>query len=185
MTEGSRPVLVSDERTSADQTPVDAERLRTLAVMTLDGMAVPPQMEVTVMLVDTDRMADLNQEHMGHEGPTDVLAFPLDAVDDTVPDRPAILGDVVLCPAVAAAQAPENDSTPQAEMELLIVHGILHLLGHDHAEPEEERVMFTLTYKLLATFLASNPAPIAESSTAEPSHAQPVPARPSAGQDHT
>ncbi len=89
---------------------------------------------------------------MGVDGPTDVLAFPLDAPGETTQGDIAILGDVVLCPAVAARQAADHGTAPQVEMDMLVVHGLLHLLGHDHAEAEEKAIMFGLTDQLLADF---------------------------------
>ena len=106
------------------------------------------------MAVDTATIHELNRTHMDSDKPTDVLAFPLDAPGEAT-DAPSILGDVVLCPAVAEAQAAEHGKTTQAEMDLLVVHGLLHLLGHDHAEDEERRIMFGLTDRLLADFAAA------------------------------
>jgi len=98
--------------------------------------------------VDGAEMADLNQTHMGSTGPTDVLSFPLDAADMGDPDAvvsssevPVHLGDIVVCPAVARAQAGDHTGTYEAEMTLLVIHGVLHILGHDHAEPDEAETM--------------------------------------------
>jgi probable rRNA maturation factor len=88
--------------------------------------------------VDEAAMAELNQEHMGHEGPTDVLSFPIDG-PAAGPD--GLLGDVVVCPSVARRQAPEHAGTYEDELALLVVHGVLHVLGHDHAEDDEAAVM--------------------------------------------
>jgi probable rRNA maturation factor len=113
---------------------------------------VPPDMELSLLLVDRDTIAGLNRTHLGKDGPTDVLAFPIDEPGESPPDTPAILGDVVLCPAVAHEQASTFGRTPHDELRLLTVHGILHLLGMDHADPEEEREMFGLTDELLASY---------------------------------
>ena len=103
-----------------------------------------------LFFVEPDVIAELNVEHLGHEGPTDVLAFPLDgptAADPTgrmelmSAGLPPHLGDVVICPAVAAEQAAEHTGAVDAELTLLVVHGVLHVLGHDHAEPDEARQM--------------------------------------------
>ena len=142
-------VFVADEQSDVD---VDADRLRRLAEHVLDDQDVPDAMEVSLLCVDTDEIAALNRAHMGADGPTDVLAFPLDRADEPALGEVAILGDVVLCPAVAAGQASEHGKTVQAEIDLLVVHGILHLLGHDHAEDDERAVMFGLTDRLLAEF---------------------------------
>lgn len=142
------PVELADEQ----ERDVDAEDLVALARHVLAEQRVPSEMEVTLLLVDRSTMAQLNATHMGHEGPTDVLAFPIDAPGEVPPDVPAVLGDVVLCPEVAAEQAPRFDRRPHDELRLLTVHGLLHLLGMDHAEPEEEREMFALTDRLLASY---------------------------------
>jgi probable rRNA maturation factor len=109
-------------------------------------------MELNVLLVERGVMAELNAPHMGGDGPTDVLAFPMDAPGESLPGEPAILGDVVVCPDVAAAQAVEHGGDELAEVELLVVHGILHLLGFDHAAEADKREMFDLTDALLASF---------------------------------
>ena len=147
-------VLVADEQT----VPIDAGRLRRLADFVLSDQRVPPAMELSILVVDADAMAALNAHHMDAEGPTDVLAFPMDMPGEAEPGHPAILGDVVLCPEVAAGQAREHDTTLEAELDLLLVHGILHLLGHDHAEAGERRDMFSLTDRLLAQFRAATDA---------------------------
>ena len=141
-------VFVADEQTA----DVDLERLRRLATHVLADQRVPDAMELSVLCVDREAIAQLNAHHMEKDGPTDVLAFPMDLPGETRAGEPAILGDVVLCPEVAASQAPGHGSTPEAEMDLLLVHGILHLLGHDHAEPAEKELMFGLTDRLLAGF---------------------------------
>ncbi len=143
-------VFVADEQAL----PVDIDRLRRLAEFVLAAQHVPPGMELSVLAVDRDAIAALNAHHMDAEGPTDVLAFPIDLPGETTPGQPALLGDVVLCPEVAAEQAPAHGATTAAEIELLLVHGILHLLGHDHAEDDERTVMFSLTDRLLAAFRA-------------------------------
>ena len=106
-----------------------------------------------LLLVDRRAMRDLNREHMGADRPTDVLAFPLDGPDaagrpdGTMPERtvgdgpPVHLGDVVICPAVAAGQAAGHCGSFEAEMTLLVIHGVLHVLGHDHAEADERQLM--------------------------------------------
>lgn len=143
-------VFVADEQTY----PVEADRLLRLASFVLADQRVPDAMEVSLLFVDRDAIAELNLRHMDAEGPTDVLAFPMDLPGETRPGEPTILGDVVICPQVAAEQAPAHDASPAAEMELLVVHGLLHLLGHDHAEPGEKARMFSLTDRLLTEFRA-------------------------------
>lgn len=141
-------MFVADEQSH----DVDSEGLLRLASFVLDDQRVPEAMEVSLLLVDRDSIAELNAHHMGKQGPTDVLAFPIDLPGESRAGEPAILGDVVLCPEVAAAQAAEHDVAPAAEMQLLVVHGLLHLLGHDHAEAEERHRMFSLTDQLLTRF---------------------------------
>ncbi len=142
-------VELTDEQSDVE---VDHERLVALARHVLAERRVPDDMVTSLLLVDVDTMAGLNETHMGKDGPTDVLAFPIDQPGTTPPDVPAILGDVVLCPRVAHDQAVDLGRTGEQEVELLVVHGILHLLGMDHATPEDERAMFSLTDELLASF---------------------------------
>ena len=140
------PVFLADEQ----DRDVDVDDLVELARRVLAERRVPEDMEVALLLVDESTISGLNQQHLGHEGPTDVLAFPIDEPGETPRAGPAILGDVVLCPAVAQRQADERSIELHAELQLLTVHGLLHLLGMDHAEPDEEREMFALTERLLA-----------------------------------
>jgi len=139
-------VYLADEQSDA----VDAEDLLDLARFVLAAQRVPPEMEVALLLVDRDTIAQLNATHLGRTGPTDVLAFPIDEPGETPPDVPSVLGDVVLCPSVASEQAPRFGRSAREELRLLTVHGLLHLLGMDHATSEEERGMFALTDRLLA-----------------------------------
>ncbi len=143
-------VFLADEQEGA----VDGDELLALARHVLAEQRVPEDMELSLLLVDADTIAELNAEHLGKVGPTDVLAFPIDHPGEALPDVPAVLGDVVLCPAIAAAQASGLGRSPAAELRLLTVHGILHLLGMDHADPAAEREMFALTDRLLASFAA-------------------------------
>src|ERR1700750_3174401 len=122
-------------------------------------MRVHPLAELCVKLVDEDTIGELNEKWMEKAGPTDVLAWPMDELrPGLVNEEPeeGILGDLVLCPEVAARQAADArdqgrpDHTTVDEVDLLTVHGILHLLGYDHAEPEEHAEMFGLHEQLLA-----------------------------------
>lgn len=144
-------VLLADEQ----DLPVAADDLVALARYVLGQLGVPDDVELSVLLVDRDTMAALNRQHMGEEGPTDVLAFPMDLPGETPDGVPAVLGDVVLCPSVAAAQAP---GSLEQELRLLLVHGILHLLGMDHDVPEREREMTALTQRLLTGYAESRRA---------------------------
>lgn len=144
-------VFLSDEQ-SVD---VDGDDLVRLARHVVAEQRVPEDMELSVLLVDETTMLALNLQHMGKEGPTDVLAFPIDEPGEAPPGSPAILGDVVLCPSVAREQAPQTGRSVQDELRLLTVHGILHLLGMDHADTASEREMFGRTDELLSSYDAA------------------------------
>lgn len=136
---------------------VDEAEFAALARYVLDAMQVHPRSEVSILFVDTDVMSDLHLRWMEEPGPTDVLSFPMDELRpgrDGEPSGPGQLGDIVLCPDVAARQALAAGHSTTEELLLLTTHGILHLLGYDHAEPAEEKEMFALQRKLLLTFLA-------------------------------
>ncbi len=145
-------------------TPVDEESLVALARHVLGEMGVAPMAELSILLVDVSAMEQLHVRWMNEPGPTDVMAFPMDELegtrmvahpgDDEDPE-PALLGDVVLCPEVAARQAVAAGHSMEDELHLLCTHGVLHLLGYDHAEPEEEREMFGLQKELIQGFAAS------------------------------
>jgi probable rRNA maturation factor len=145
-------VTVVDEQ---DDQPVDAPRWERLAESALAAEGAP-RAEVTVLFVDESQMADLNQRFMSASGATDVLAFPIDEAGaprpDDATDPPLLLGDVVICPAVASRNAPEHAGTYDDEVALLLVHGILHLLGHDHAEADQRSVMQAREADLLGRF---------------------------------
>ena len=155
-TSGVATVVVSDEQTEVE---VDADRWADLAraVLRHEGRVG----ELTLTFVDRAEIAALNSEHMGKEGPTDVLSFPLDSFDDTAAalPGPVLLGDVVVCPAIAREAAPTHAGTLDDELALLVVHGILHVLGHDHFEPEETRVMRDRERVLLEQHHWHGPAP--------------------------
>ncbi len=135
-------VVVSDEQ---DEVEVDVDRWAALAAAVLrdEGCAG----ELTLTFVERDEIAELNREHLGVPGPTDVLSFPLDPWGEE--PGPTLIGDVVICPAVAAEAAPEHAGTIDDELALLTVHGVLHLLGHDHAEPVETERMRSREVQLL------------------------------------
>jgi probable rRNA maturation factor len=153
---------------------VDEVALAQLGRFVLDDLRIDPLAELSVLLVDPDAMAALHLQWMDLPGPTDVMAFPMDGVDGPSerfdPSAPpgtdearaeAMLGDVVLCPVVAADQAASAGHSFEAELHLLCTHGILHLLGYDHGDPQEERVMFELQTRLLSDWVqATGRAPI-------------------------
>ena len=137
---------------------VDEQRLVQLARFAMDQLRIHPQAELSILLVDEKTMADYHVRFMDLPGPTDVLSFPMDELrppaDDEEPPL-GLLGDIVLCPTVTAAQAAENGRTPESEADYLLVHGLLHLLGYDHAEPDEKAVMFGLNDRLVAAWEAT------------------------------
>ncbi|NUS72497.1 MAG: rRNA maturation RNase YbeY [Corynebacteriales bacterium] len=142
----------------------DADSILAVARYTLDELNVNPLADLSILIVESTYMAELNKRWMNKTGPTDVLAFPMDelGIDSgpiqagrDAPEEPALLGDIVLCPEVAARQAKAAGHLPEDELALLTVHGVLHLLGYDHAEPDEEREMFALQGRLLKAWRAS------------------------------
>ena len=134
---------------------VDLGALRRLAAHCLAELRVHQDAELAVLLVDEAVIEELHVQWMDEPGPTDVLSFPMDELrpgtDDT-PSGPGLLGDVVICPQVAEAQAQAAGHTTLDEIFVLEAHGILHLLGFDHAEPDEEKEMFGLQRDLLIGF---------------------------------
>ncbi len=147
---------------------VDELALASAGRHVLDHMGVSPLAELAISLVDVERMAQMREQYMGEEGPTDVLAFVQDELDlrgsrgvvhgsghgpeDAEDEMPTLLGDVVLCPEYAEKGAVAAGHPRQAELELLVVHGVLHLLGYDHGEPEEHAEMFGLQGELLSSW---------------------------------
>ncbi len=159
-------VFAADEQSAH---PVDAMRLVRLAKAVLAAQGVKADSELSMLFVDEEAMAELNKRFLGKEGPTDVLAFPIDDDDvveggrspdslgpgngvDPDADPPNLLGDVVVCPAVAARNAPDHAGTYEDEMDLLVVHGILHVLGMDHVDTEEAEAMEQREKELLVLF---------------------------------
>ena len=147
---------------------VDARALVSVARHVLDTLGVSPVADLAISLVGVERMTELHVQWMDEPGPTDVMAFPMDELDvrtarssgrplDSRPQdsEPLVLGDVVLCPAVAEKQAVEAGHSTADELALLTTHGVLHLLGYDHREPEEHTEMFGLQGELLASWKAS------------------------------
>lgn len=137
--------------TCNEQTLVD------LVHFLLPRIGLHPDCEVGITLVDADRMADLHIEWMDEPGPTDVLSFPMDELRSAAEGEDPIagvLGDIVLCPEFVAVQAAERGRTLDAELEFLVTHGMLHLIGHDHATPEDYDVMFALQDELLGEWSA-------------------------------
>lgn len=159
-------VFVADEQSEIE---VDAMRWVRLARMVLDEQGVRGDAELSMLFVDEKAMSDLNERFLGREGPTDVLAFPID--DELIEsgrqpdqggrgpgspaepsDAPILVGDVVICPRVAERQAKEHLITLDDEMALLVVHGVLHLLGFDHEESDDAEAMERRERELMAHF---------------------------------
>ena len=141
---------------------VDERALVAQARFVLAELRLHGDTELSISLVDPEEMADLHVRWMDLPGPTDVLSFPMDELRAPSPheeSEPGVLGDVVLCPQVAAEQGEAAGHGLTGELELLLTHGILHLLGHDHAEPEEHAVMFGLQDRLLAAWRGRGPQP--------------------------
>jgi len=137
---------------------VDTERLVQLATFALAALRIHPQAELSILLVDEATMSAYHEKFMDEPGPTDVLSFPMDEMRAPEADEEpplGLLGDIVLCPTVTAAQAADSNRTPEEEADYLMIHGLLHLLGHDHAEPAEKKVMFDLNDKIIAAWTAS------------------------------
>ncbi|MBO0678261.1 rRNA maturation RNase YbeY [Mycolicibacterium sp. S2-37] len=138
---------------------VSEEELISVARFVIGKMKVHPAAELSMVLLDTSSMADLHMRWMDLPGPTDVMSFPMDELEpggrpDAPDPGPAMLGDIVLCPEFAAKQAETAGHSLGHELALLTVHGVLHLLGYDHAEPDEEKEMFALQRELLEEWVA-------------------------------
>ena len=134
---------------------VDEQAVQRLAVYALDQLHVHPDAELAIVFVDEAAMEQLHVQWMDEPGPTDVLSFPMDELRPGTEDSitPAgLLGDIVVCPQVAIAQAEAAGHSALEEILLLTTHGMLHLLGFDHAEPEEEREMFGIQRDILVGF---------------------------------
>jgi probable rRNA maturation factor len=131
--DGSHPAVLISNRQSMS---VDEDGLTALARETLRAEGLPSRVELSVSFVDEVEMADLHVRYMDEAGPTDVLSFPLDEVDDR---GVRLLGDVIVAPSVAARNNPDD---PAGEVRLLLVHGILHVLGYDHEDDAERAEMW-------------------------------------------
>lgn len=137
---------------------VDEATLLRLMNHNLGHLNVSPDADVAILLVDEGAMEALHVQWMDEPGPTDVLSFPMDELrpgTEDQPTPPGLLGDIVLCPQVAESQAAAAKHSTMDELVMLTTHGLLHLLGFDHAEPEEEREMFGLQRELIVSFQAT------------------------------
>jgi probable rRNA maturation factor len=158
-------VFAADEQ---DDHPMEVARWSTLAQRVLAARGVKGENEVSLLFVDEDAMAALNQQFLGKGGPTDVLSFPIEDEPGPTGRSPdlggsgpgvspeegtlTLLGDVVICPAVAAVNAVEHEVSLEDEVALLVVHGLLHLLGLDHEDEAEAERMEALEQELLTRY---------------------------------
>ncbi len=129
---------------------IEPKQFSDLGAWVLDQMRVSPDAELSLTFVDPETIAALHERWMGLKGPTDVMSFPMDELRAPEPGQSpprGTLGDIVICPQFTSAQAPENGREPAEEIQYLLIHGLLHLLGHDHAEAAERSVMFGLNDK--------------------------------------
>ncbi len=135
---------------------IDLKAFSDLGIWVLDQMRVSTQSDLTILFVDPEPIAEMHMHWMNLEGPTDVMSFPMDELrpGDSKTVSEGVLGDIVICPWVAAQQAAAAGHGVLQEMLLLTIHGILHLLGYDHVDAEQERQMFALQRQLLLTFFA-------------------------------
>jgi probable rRNA maturation factor len=166
-------IFAANEQTDID---IDVGRYVRLARLVLDAERVMPEVEMSLLFVDEQTITELNERYLGYEGPTDVLSWSMD--DDLTAsgrdpdhggrgpgspsepsDPPTVLGDVVVCPAVAGRQAGERGVAIDDELALLVVHGVLHLLNYDHAEPAEEAAMQRREREILAEFAEGEEQP--------------------------
>ncbi len=153
MTDPVGPVVVAVDEQAG--TEMDLARWQALAAATLRARGVAAG-ELNLLFVEPAEMEELNREHMGKDRPTDVLSFPLDGPDAT--DATAMIGDIVICPAVAASNAADHagigrhTGSVEDELALLVVHGVLHTLGFDHMEPADAERMEALEQELLEAY---------------------------------
>ena len=138
------------ELTDLTNSNADTNRIKSLADFSLRNLGIHPESELSISLVDMEEMSSLHMRWLDESGPTDVLSFPMDELKpNSSSDGPGILGDIVLCPEYAKKQAVEIGHSLQAELEVLVVHGVLHLLGFDHRENDEKTMMFSRQDEIL------------------------------------
>lgn len=149
---------MSIELSNESSLAVDLDRVQLLAIHVREQLKLHPLVDVGIIFVDEDAMTELHLKWMDEPGPTDVLSFPMDELrpgSELVPSPEGVLGDIVVCPQVAASQAEKAGHATIDEILLLVTHGMLHLVGFDHAEPEEEKEMFGLQRQFLDSFYSS------------------------------
>jgi probable rRNA maturation factor len=146
---------VAVELTNESGVEVAEATLQDVVLFGMAQMRVHPDAELAIVLVDEGAMEQLHLQWMGEPGPTDVLSFPMDELRpgrDGETSAEGILGDIVLCPSVAATQPEAAGHSVMTELSMLTIHGLLHLLGYDHAEPDEEKEMFGLQADILQKY---------------------------------
>jgi probable rRNA maturation factor len=146
---------MSVEISNESEIVVDTDRVQALATFVRDALKLHPMVDVGIIFVDEEPMTDLHVRWMDEPGPTDVLSFPMDELrpgSEELISPEGVLGDIVVCPQVAQKQALTAGHETINEILMLVTHGMLHLVGFDHAEPEEEKEMFSLQAEILRTF---------------------------------
>ena len=151
-------IFLADEQ----DVPLSSEPLRKIAELVLQEEGLPEQTEVAILFVTDEQMAEYNERFMGRQGATDVLAFPLEHLEPGVapappPRTPFPIGDVIISPAYVHAQAEARSTTPENELQLMVAHGILHLLGYDHVTDDEAEHMEERERQLLAKVGVARP----------------------------
>ena len=149
---------MSIEISNESEISIDVDRVQALGVSVRNALKLHPMVDVGIIFVDEAPMTDLHVKWMDEPGPTDVLSFPMDELrpgSDLMPSPEGVLGDIVVCPQVAAKQGETAGHEMMNEVLLLVTHGMLHLVGFDHAEPDEEKEMFGLQRELLEKFYES------------------------------
>lgn len=137
---------------------IDRERISRLVDHVAKRLELPDSAEVSITFISDDEIHELNLKYRGIDSPTDVLSFECDGIEDDFPDSPdegLILGDIMISPSVATRQAAEHDSTPAEEIDLLTIHGMLHLCGYDHIDDDEAEEMESLQDSILAEWKTS------------------------------
>ena len=147
-------VVNSEIPTGHSNDAIDIQKWKELAVETLQAEGINSG-ELNVIFVEAKRIQELNNTYLGKNEPTDVLAFPIDSQKSTIGETPTLLGDVVICPAKAKENASAQKKNHDEEIALLVLHGILHILGYDHAYPEEKAVMKNREQELLSKLYRS------------------------------
>ena len=127
---------------------VPTAEMTSLMTHAMKALDLNPECDLNIAFVGDDYMTELHIKWMDEPGTTDVLSFPMDMPEE--PGEVVTLGDIVISPVVAAAQALNQGHSTEHEIYILATHGLLHIIGHDHAEPEEEKVMFALQEKIVS-----------------------------------